>query len=123
MGQYVINENEGRYQFNLCASNGHVVVSSIIYPSRHDCERGIEDLRRQASGANVEDGTEKDFEHLPAPKFRIYQDLDGKYFFAFIGAMGEGMALSHKYELKESLYRRIERTRAECDSSVAAGEV
>ena len=121
MGQYVVNESEGRYQFNLCASNGHVAISSIVYPSRHDAERGIEDLRREAPNANIEDGTEKDFERVPAPKFRIYQDLDGEYFFAFIDATGEDLALSHKYSEKESMLRRIERVMAECDASVAMG--
>ena len=32
------------------------------------------------------------------------------------------IARSHTYEHKESLLRRIERTRAECDSSLAADE-
>lgn len=121
MGQYVVNECDGRYQFNLCASNGHVSVSSIVYPSRNDAERGIEDLRREAPNANIEDGTEKDFVRMPAPKFRIYQDLGGKFFFAFIDATGEDLALSHKYAEKDSMLRRIERVMAECDSSVAMG--
>ena len=58
---------------------------------------------------------------MPAPKFRIYQDLGGKFFFAFIDATGEDLALSHKYTEKDSMLRRIERVMAECDSSVAMG--
>ncbi|MGL5173269.1 MAG: DUF1508 domain-containing protein, partial [Olsenella sp.] len=46
---------------------------------------------------------------------------DGEYFFAFIDATGEDLALSHKYSEKESMLRRIERVMAECDSSVAMG--
>lgn len=121
MGQYVVNENDGRYQFNLCASDGHVAAYSIVFPSRHDCERGIEDLRREAPAANIEDGTEKDYERVPAPKFRVYQDLDGKYFFAFIASNGEDLVLSHRYPRKDSLYHRIERVQAESNSSVVIG--
>ena len=32
MGQYVLNENEGKYLFNLCASNGHIVATSMVFP-------------------------------------------------------------------------------------------
>ena len=42
---------------------------------------------------------------MPAPKFRIYQDLGGKFFFAFIDATGEDLALSHKYAEKDSMAR------------------
>jgi len=98
-----------------------VSVSSIVYPSRNDAERAIEDLRREAPSANIEDGTEKGLRAHAAPKFRIYQDLGGKFFFAFIDATGEDLALSHKYTEKDSMLRRIERVMAECDSSVAMG--
>lgn len=122
MGQYVMVENEGRYCFNLCASNGHILMSSIIFPSKEECLRGIDCVRATAADAAVEDSTEDAFDREPSPKFRIYEDFEGHYFFRFITGEAGDIARSHTYELKESLLRRIERTRAECDSSLAADE-
>ena len=145
MGQYVVVENEGRYCFNLCASNGHILMSSIIFPSKDECLHGIECVRNSAANAEIEDSTIDAFDREPTPKFRIYEDFDGHfffrfitheagdiarshtyfdghYFFRFITHEAGDIARSHTYELKESLLRRIERTRAECDSSLAADE-
>ena len=57
MGQYVVVENEGRYCFNLCASNGHILMSSIIFPSKDECLHGIECVRASAADAEIEDST------------------------------------------------------------------
>ncbi|QOY60200.1 YegP family protein [Thermophilibacter immobilis] len=122
MGQYVVVENEGRYCFNLCASNGHILVSSIIFPSKEECERGIECVRASAPDAEIEDATVDAFDREKSPKFRIYEDFDGHFFFRFITEDAGDIARSHTYEQKESLFRRIERMRAEADSSLAADE-
>lgn len=122
MGQYVVVENEGRYCFNLCASNGHILMSSIIFPSKDECLRGIECVRTSAADADLEDSTIDAFDREKSPKFRIYEDFDGHFFFRFITEDAGDIARSHTYELKESLLRRIERTRAEADSSLAADE-
>ena len=122
MGQYVVVENEGRYCFNLCASNGHILMSSIIFPSKEECLHGIECVRRSAADAEIEDSTIDAFDREKSPKFRIYEDFDGHFFFRFITEDAGDIARSHTYEHKESLFRRIERTRAEADSSLAADE-
>lgn len=122
MGQYVVVENEGRYCFNLCASNGHILMSSIVFPSKEECLRGVDCVRKSAEDAEVEDSTVDAFDREKSPKFRIYEDFDGHYFFRFITEDAGDIARSHTYELKESLLRRIERTRAEADSSLAADE-
>ena len=122
MGQYVVVENEGRYCFNLCASNGHILMSSIIFPSKDECLHGIECVRASAENAEIEDSTIDAFDREETPKFRIYEDFDGHYFFRVITHEAGDIARSHTYEHKESLLRRIERTRAECDSSLAADE-
>ncbi len=115
-------ENEGRYCFNLCASNGHILMTSIVFPSREECLRGIECVRTSAADATIEDSTVDAFDRESSPKFRIYEDFEGHYFFRFITQDAGDIARSHTYDLKESLYRRIERTRAEADSSLAADE-
>lgn len=123
MGQYVVVENEGRWCFNLCASNGHILCSSIIFPSQDECLHGLECMRAEAGNAAIEDSTIDAFDREPAPKFRIYEDFEGRYFFRFITNEAGDIARSHTYELKESLMRRIERTAAEADSPLAAPEV
>lgn len=122
MGQYVLNENEGKYLFNLCASNGHIVATSMVFPSKDDCLDGIERIRRTAKDAAVEDTTAPDWQSVPAPKYRIFQTLSGNYFFRFYPADGNDIAQSHSYPHKDSLLRRIERMRSECGSTLAQDE-
>lgn len=122
MGQYVIVEHGGKYCFNLCASDGHVLATSIVFPSRDECMRGIEDVRTTAKGAQVEDSTVDAFARESSPKFRIYEDMDGLYYFRFITGAAGDIAVSHHYPKKDSLLRRIERMRTEAESSMAAPE-
>lgn len=123
MGQYVVVENEGRWCFNLCASNGHILASSIIFPSQDECLKGIDCLRKEAGNAAIEDSTIDAFDREETPKYRIYEDFEGHYFFRFITNEAGDIARSHTYDNKDSLYRRIERMSAEADSPLAAPEV
>lgn len=59
----------------------------------------------------------------PAPKYRIYETLSGNYFFRFFTKDNGDIFQSHSYEKKESLLRRIELMRNECDSSIAADDL
>ena len=122
MGQYVLNENEGKYLFNLCASNGHIVATSMVFPSKDGCLDGIDHIRRIAKDAEDEDTTSLDWKPVPAPKYRIFQTLSGNYFFRFYPDDGNDIAQSHSYPLKDSLLRRIERMRNEGGSPLAQDE-
>ena len=75
MGQYVLNEKDGRYLFNLCSSNGHILGTSLVFPSREECLAGIDAVREDAPAAAVEDSTVDAFKREPAPKYRIYETL------------------------------------------------
>lgn len=119
MGQYVVNENDGKYLFNLCGKNGHVIATSMVFASKEDCMAGIERIQKTAKDAAIEDTTVDSAMHVPAPKFRIFQTLSGNYFFRYYPDDGGDIAQSHSYPLKESLLRRIERMREEGDSSLA----
>ena len=55
MGQYVLNENDGKYLFNLCASNGHIVATSMVFPSKDDCLDGIERMRNECDSPLAQD--------------------------------------------------------------------
>lgn len=123
MGQYVLNEKDGRYLFNLCSSNGHILGMSLVFPSREECLAGIDAVREDAPTAAVEDSTVDAFKREPAPKYRIYETLSGNYFFRFFTKDSGDIFQSHSYAKKESLLRRIERMRNECDSSIAADDL
>jgi uncharacterized protein YegP (UPF0339 family) len=78
MGQYVLNENEGKYLFNLCASNGHIVTTSMVFPSKDDCLDGIDRIRRTAKDAVVEDTTSLDWKARSRAKVPYLPDPLGQ---------------------------------------------
>jgi len=47
----------GKYHFNLKATNGQVIGSSEIYESQASCENGIASVKKNAPGATIEDKT------------------------------------------------------------------
>jgi uncharacterized protein len=47
----------GKFHFNLKASNGQVIGSSELYESQSSCENGIASVKKNAVGAKVEDLT------------------------------------------------------------------
>jgi uncharacterized protein YegP (UPF0339 family) len=49
----------GKYHFNLVATNGQVIASSESYESKASALNGIESVKRNASGAPVEDKTKR----------------------------------------------------------------
>lgn len=50
--KYEVREaSDGSFYFVLVAGNGEVLTTSETYTRREDAERGIEDARRAAAGA------------------------------------------------------------------------
>jgi len=47
----------GKFHFNLKASNGQVIGSSELYESQSSCENGIASVKKNTVGAKVEDLT------------------------------------------------------------------
>ncbi|MCU0409722.1 MAG: YegP family protein [Bacteroidales bacterium] len=47
----------GKFHFNLKASNGQVIGSSEMYESQASCENGIVSVKKNAPGATIEDKT------------------------------------------------------------------
>jgi len=47
----------GKFHFNLKASNGQVIGSSEMYDSQSTCENGIESVKKNVVGAKIEDKT------------------------------------------------------------------
>jgi hypothetical protein len=48
----------GKYRFNLVAPNGQVIASSESYESKDGALNGIESVKRNAAGAEVDDQTQ-----------------------------------------------------------------
>jgi uncharacterized protein YegP (UPF0339 family) len=49
--------SNGKYYFNLKASNGQIIGSSEMYESTSGRDNGIESVKKNAPGAEVEDMT------------------------------------------------------------------
>ena len=47
----------GKFHFNLKASNGQVIGSSEMYDSQSTCENGIASVKKNVVGAKIEDKT------------------------------------------------------------------
>ena len=47
----------GKFHFNLKASNGQVIGSSEMYDSQNTCENGIASVKKNVVGAKIEDKT------------------------------------------------------------------
>ena len=47
----------GKFHFNLKASNGQVIGSSEMYDSQSTCENGIESVKKNVVAAKIEDKT------------------------------------------------------------------
>lgn len=58
-GKFVLTKgSSGKYHWNLKASNGQVIASGESYESKRAALAGIESVKKNASGASVEDITE-----------------------------------------------------------------
>lgn len=45
----------GQFYFNLTAKNGQVIASSEMYTTKAACENGIDSVKENAPGAEVEE--------------------------------------------------------------------
>lgn len=82
----------GKFRFNLKASNGQIILSSESYDSRKGAEGGIESVRKNAtSDARFERKTAK----------------DGSAYFVLKAANGEPIGKSEMYATKRSMENGI----------------
>ena len=49
--------SNGKFYFNLRATNGQVIGNSEMYESKSACENGVESVKKNAPDAEVEDQT------------------------------------------------------------------
>ena len=53
MGKFVIRNVASGVKFDLKATNGQVIATSEVYPTKANCENGIESVKKNAPEAEV----------------------------------------------------------------------
>ncbi len=57
-GKFVVKKGtSGKYHFNLVAANGQVIATSEAYERKQSALHGIESVKENAPGAEVDDQT------------------------------------------------------------------
>jgi uncharacterized protein len=57
IGEFRIPSSCGKYHFNLLAANGQVIATSESYERKQSALHGIESVKENAPGAEVDDQT------------------------------------------------------------------
>ena len=112
MGKFVMGPTKnGGFRFNLKAGNGEVIATSETYSTDSACKAGIENVRKNAVEAKLEDQTVENFEKVTNPKFEVYQDKAGEFRFRLKAGNGEIIAVGEGYKAKASCLNGIESIR------------
>lgn len=99
---------DGRYVFNLYASNHIIVATSQVYSSSQSALIGINSVIANADKAPVEDRTLKVFETYGFPKWEIYLDKAGEYRFRLYASNGSCICHSQGYTTKTNCKKGID---------------
>lgn len=99
----IMRAKDGRYFFNLYASNYVVIAYSQLYSSTQSAMTGIKSVIANANKAAIEDTTLKKPVAMPFPKWEIYIDKAGEYRFRLYASNGNCIChSSHGYASKSS---------------------
>ena len=108
-GKFEIKKSkDGRYVFNLYASNKVIVATSQVYSSSSSAMNGIKSVIANAASAPVEDQTVKNFTSVPFPKWEIYRDKGDQYRFRLCASNGSCVCHSQGYTSKTNCKKGIE---------------
>ena len=119
MGKYVIKvAKNGKYHFNLLASNGEPILTSQLYAAKKGAVKGINSIAANAPIANVVDLTAKEVVPAKNPKFEIYEGKDGKVYFRLIAANAKSIGRSEGYSSLSACKNGIESVRKNADSKI-----
>lgn len=107
IGRFIITRlPSGDYTFELKAGNGESIAISQTFPTVESCENIIDSIRRNAK-AQIEDRTLSKWKAVPYPKFEIYKDISGEFFFRLKSSSGEVIATSESYTTKGACIKGI----------------
>ena len=100
---------DGRYVFNLYASNKVIVATSQTYVSSQSAMTGVKSVIANAAKAPIEDQTLKKPVAQPFPKWEIYIDKAGEYRFRLCASNGSCICHAKAgYSTKSNCKRGIE---------------
>ncbi len=91
---------DGRYVFNLYASNHVIIATSQVYSSAQSALNGVKSVMANAENSPIEDQTLKSYTTLPYPKWELYQDNGGQYRFRLCASNGSCICHSQGYTSK-----------------------
>lgn len=108
IGRFIIKKlSSGDYSFELRAGNGESIAQiTQTFPTVESCENIIDSIRRNAA-AGIEDMTLQKKKAIPYPKFEIYKDNTGEFFFRLKSITGEIIATSESYTTKSACIKGI----------------
>ncbi len=111
-GKFEIKKTkDGRFVFNLYASNSVIVATSQTYSSSTAAMNGIKSTIANAAKAPIEDQTLKNVTNLPYPKWEIYLDKSERYRFRLNASNGSTVCHSQGYTSKTNCKNGIESIR------------
>ena len=99
---------DGRFVFNLYASNKVIIATSQIYSSSKSAITGINSVIANAEKAAIEDQTLKNFTPQPFPKWEIYIDKGSQFRFRLCATNGSCVCHSQGYTQKSNCKKGIE---------------
>ena len=108
-GKFEIKKSkDGRFVFNLYASNNVIVATSQVYTSSASAVNGINSVIANAATSPVEDQTMKNYATLPYPKWEIYRDKGDQFRFRLCASNGSCVCHSQGYTSKANCKNGIE---------------
>ena len=109
VGKFEIKKSkDGRYVFNLYASNSVIIATSQVYSSSSAAMNGIKSVITNAPTAQIEDQTLKTIATVPYPKWEIYRDKGDQYRFRLCASNGSCVCHSQGYTAKSNCKKGIE---------------
>lgn len=108
-GKFEIKKSkDGRFVFNLYASNNVIVATSQVYSSSTSAMNGIKSVIANAEAAPIEDQTLKNVTTVSFPKWEIYLDKGEQYRFRLCASNGSCVCHSQGYTSKANCKKGIE---------------
>ena len=102
MGKIIINCTNTGFTFHVKAKNGETIAISQVYSKIESCKKGINSVIKNAPAAEIEDQTIRGFIKHKNPKFELYKNDAGSFYFRLKASNGEIIASSQAYTAKAS---------------------
>ena len=109
MGKFVIKQTKTGFTFSLKAGNGETIATGReAFQSIDRVKSEINNVMNSAPDAAVEDQTIEGYQTEKHPKFEIYSDKAGEFWFRLKDADGQVIAISEGYTAKANCKNGIE---------------